>query len=123
MVVFTILIIILAIVFILGIIIVLDEDGGGGFWLMILAFCFIFGIILFQDKTTKSDEPEIIPHSELSIMVDDDLAIIRYKDEIKKFYDVKQYKAIQDSTFQFIETKHYNILGDNISNEYEFKLK
>lgn len=112
--------ILLTIVMILFIAALKESEGGS---LIGVVVCLGIIFLITSEKTTSYDKPIEIPKSKISIMVDDEVAIIRYGDVMETYDNVKEYKAIKDSTFKFMETKERNVFGTYNGSTYELKIK
>lgn len=97
-----------------------DTDGDS---LFIQIACVGVSILVINCKTTSYDKPIEVPKSKISIMVDDEVAIIRYGDVMETYDNVKKYKAIKDSSFKFMETKERNVFGEDNGSTYELIIK
>jgi len=71
----------------------------------------------------KEDFPKPIPHSELQIVIMDDIAIIRHHERTYEYSDVRQYKAIRDGVFLFTYIQNYDVLGETNGRDYKLLIK
>jgi hypothetical protein len=115
------LLIVLAIVcFIFAIVFIGDEIGAVPAFLCIIFSLGTWGYIEHRDY--KQDQTQEISISDISIMSDDDVCVVRYGDKFQETYQKKsEYDAITDSTFTLYETKWYNIQGEYNGSIYEIK--
>lgn len=109
---FNILIVIGVIFIILGIVALLvdSEDFGSALFIILFGGCIIFFTSNF--KSTRFDEPIEIPHSEISVFIDNEVAIIRYDDFIETYSNVKTYNAIKCGYFKLVKIVEYNIFDE-----------
>jgi hypothetical protein len=113
-------IILLTIGIVIGIAALKESEGGS---ILLIIVCLALGALISSEKTTSYDKPIEIPMSKISIMVDDEVAILRYGDVMETYDNVKEYKAIKDSSFKFIKTKERNVFGEDNGSTYELIIK
>ena len=101
-------------------IISIKEEGN---YIIGVLICIISGAVLINNVTTSCDKPVKIPMSKISILIDDEIAIIRYGDVIETYDNVKEYKAIRDSSFKFMETRERNVFGVYNGSTYKLIIK
>ncbi len=70
-------------------------------------------------KTVKTSDPIEIRQSVLSILIDDNVAIIRYDGTNHTYNSVRDYTAIKNNNFKFMTVKEYNILNNEIDATYK----
>ena len=113
----------LSIVFLLVIIIciILTRETNGDS--LIVAFvCALIIWAMVENKTTDIADPVAIDKSELSVMIDNEVAIIRYNGKNYTYDNVSQYRAIKDSSFSFMRIQEFDVLGKDNGSTYELKL-
>jgi hypothetical protein len=88
--------------------------------IIFIAIGFLWLTIEFKTVTYGKRIP--IPHTELSVMSDDEMAIIRHEDNTYEYRKVKHYNAIKNGEFEMMEIKEYNIQGEYNGSTYAVKL-
>jgi len=113
----------LTIVFSLVIIICISlakETGGDS--IIVACICGVIIWLMLENVTTKIADPVEIPLSELSIMIDDEVAIIRYNDKNRTYDNVSEYKAIRDTSFKFMRIQEFDVFGEDNGSTYKLKI-
>lgn len=108
----------------LGFIITLKEDREDAGSVFFVGS--IFGLILWmfiELKTYHEVHTKDLKPSEVSILSDKEIAIIRYQGFQKTYDKKKEYDAIMDSSFVLSQTTEYDILGEENDFTYELKIK
>lgn len=89
----------------------------------ILIPALIFWGVMENADYREGKSVELTP-TEVSIMSDGEVCIIRYGEDYQKTFDSKKdYDAIKDSTFVLVKTTQLDILGEDNGPEFEFKIK
>jgi hypothetical protein len=103
----------------------IKEESGDAFNALpfiIIPALIIWGVVENADYR-EGKSVELAP-TEVSIMCDDDVCIIRYGEDFQHTYDSKkEYDAISDSNFVLVKTTQLDILGEDNGPEFEFKIK
>lgn len=99
----------------------IDYSDGDSLWL--LAICLFIGWMMVINKTTSYDEPVEVSMSKISILIDDEVAIIRYSGDMKTYESVREYQAIKDSSFVLMKTNERNVLGNHVGDTWELIVK
>jgi len=88
-----------------------QDEKEISFWIFLIAVFVLF--LTLNVKSVRYLEQVEIPHSELSILIDDEVAIIRYDNNMETYKQVKYYKAILNGNFKFKIIKEENIFGQD----------
>jgi len=96
-----------------------DEDAINAFPFIIVPALIIWGVVEWADYS-EGKPIEHVPAT-VSIMHDDEVCIVRYKDFQETYSDKKEYDAILDSNFVLLETPTYDVLGEPNGEIYELK--
>jgi len=97
----------------------LRETEGLSFILTFFASLLLWTFI--ENKSVNYDKPIIIPIENISILIDDKIAIIGHEDYYRTFKLVNDYNSIKDSSFIFTMTNEYDIFGQYNGCTYSFK--
>ena len=97
-------------------------DDPAGIFIAILFFsAILWGQI--ELVPVRDGMPELIPRSEYSVMYDNNVAIVNYKDRLIKHDKVSEYNQIISGQFILVRTPSYNILDELKSNSITIKFK
>jgi len=97
-------------------------DDPAGIFIAILFFsAILWGQI--ELVPVRDGMPELIPRSEYSVMYDNNVAIVNYKDRLIKHDKVSEYNQIISGQFILVRTPIYNILDELKSNSITIKFK
>ena len=98
-------------------------NGAEGELFIIILICGFLMWLIVERKTVRIGDPTPLDHKNISVMCDDEIAIIRHDDKTYEYTTVKFYKAIKEGNFDFMEIKEYDILGEYNGSTFELKLK
>jgi hypothetical protein len=96
-----------------------DSESGRIF---ILLMCLVIWL-LTEHYTVRYGKPTAISHSKLSVMVDNEMAIVRHGNDVYQYTEVWEYNAIKNGDFDIMETKAYDVLGEYNGSTFELVTK
>jgi len=97
-------------------------NGGDGELVLIVAICGLFIWGFTERMTVRIGEPKPLDHKHISVMCDEEMAIIRHETKTYEYTDVKHYNAIKEGNFEFMETKEYDVLGEYNGSTFTVKI-
>jgi len=97
-----------------------SETNGDS--LMVALACGLICWAMLENKTTRTADPVAIDRTELSVMIDNEVAIIRYNGTNYTYDNVSEYRAIKDSTFSFMRIQEFDVFGKDNDSTYELRI-
>ena len=99
-----------------------DSDAHVPFFVGAVCLLILWGVSEWADYGVGKSK-EITP-TNLSIMHDDDVCIVRYGDDYQKTFSEKSdYDDLLDSSFVLLKTPTYDLWGEHNGYEYEIDFK
>jgi hypothetical protein len=97
-----------------------SETNGDS--LIVAVVCGLICWAMLENKTTRTADPVAIDRTELSVMVDNEVAIIRYNGTNYTYDNVSEYRAIKDSTFSLMRIQEFDVFGKDNGSTYELRI-